>query len=251
MDSRNAFDRQLNDEIEYEVGPPQRVDALEITRQAQSRSPRWRLSMSSTLKFAVASVALAAAGTVILVADPGGQSGGGAGQPSAEASPAASPQDEAAAADMPTGSNYFSGTYTPMNPPVTPGTGMTAPDGIEWTVGVSYGGETIETSDPRLSGSLTREVNWAFLDANRELLAETHAWQVENANGSWAGEGTAIIHSAVGTSPTSFVTVELTGAGGYDGLTAVALVDGTQNPPAVEGAIVAGELVPVTMLPAE
>jgi hypothetical protein len=244
MDSRNAFDRQLTEEIEHQVGPPQGVDALEVTRQARSRKPAWRFSMSSTLKFAAAAVVLAVAGTALILAEPGAQDGDVA-QPGAEPVASEVPQDEAAATEMPTGSAFFTGTYTPANPPTINGEEFTAPDGIDWMAGQVHEDEVVEASDPRLSGTLTTTLNWAFLDGNMSLLAETHGWSLENDAGSWTGEGTAIIHSAVGEPPTSFLTIELTGAGGYDGLTAVVLVDRTENPPTIEGAIVAGELLPV------
>jgi hypothetical protein len=73
MDNRNHFERQLADEIDYEVGPPQNVDALAITRQAKTTSPRWRfISMSSTIKFAAATSILAVAGAAFFLIAPGG-----------------------------------------------------------------------------------------------------------------------------------------------------------------------------------
>ena len=69
MDKRNAFERQLANEIDYEVGPPQVVDALAITRQAKTATPRWRfLTMQSVFKFAAAAVALLLAGGLLLSA---------------------------------------------------------------------------------------------------------------------------------------------------------------------------------------
>lgn len=73
MDNRDPFERQLADEIDYEVGPPQDVDALAITREAKSTSPRWRFSiMSSTIKFAAAASILAVAGAGIFLVGSGG-----------------------------------------------------------------------------------------------------------------------------------------------------------------------------------
>ena len=69
MDKRNAFERQLANEIDYEVGPPQVVDALAIARQARTTTPRWRfMTMPSVFKFAAAAVAFLLAGGLLLTA---------------------------------------------------------------------------------------------------------------------------------------------------------------------------------------
>jgi len=160
-----------------------------------------------------------------------------------------SAQDEEAAADVPAGSSYFTGTYTPVGTPVAGGSVTTGPDGLTQMLGEVYAGETIETSDPRVSGSLSRVVNRA--EARPGLWPAAEAWRLENEGGSWTGQGTSLVHSVEGIKPSSWVTMVLSGEGVYEGLTAVVLVDRIQVPHAVEGAVIAGEPVPVPEPPAE
>lgn len=85
MNERNAFERQLADEIEYEVGPPRNVDATAITRQAKTTSPRWRFTtMSSAFKFAVGASILAVAGAAFYLAVPSSSEDGAIAPPGAE-----------------------------------------------------------------------------------------------------------------------------------------------------------------------
>lgn len=136
-----------------------------------------------------------------------------------------SAQDEEASTGDPAGSSYFTGTLNPEGEPV---------DGI-------FEGDTIETSDPRVSGALSRAVNWA--EPTPGLYVEAEAWRLENEDGSWTGQGTGLVHSGQDVMPNSFAIVELSGEGGYEGLTAVMLVDRLKNPYVIEGAVIAGEPV--------
>jgi hypothetical protein len=76
--------------------------------------------------------------------------------------------------------------------------------------------------------------------------------RIENAAGTWSGRGTSISRGRGAVPPDEAMnldTILLTGAGAYRGLMAYLIVDGTQDPATVEGAIVAGEMPPFPELP--
>ena len=166
-------------------------------------------------------------------------------------------QDEEAEAEAASGSSYFTGTFTAAWPPVDEGTETMGSDGFSITRGMVLAEEAIETSDPRVSGSLSRVLNFdvhtlAEKEKGPEFLEHfAEAWRLENEGGSWTGLGTGFIHAGAVDEPTDLVTVLLTGEGGYEGLTAYVFVDATQDPIAVEGGVFTGEAVPAPDLPAE
>ena len=158
-------------------------------------------------------------------------------------------QDEEAAAEDPTGASYFTGQLDTEGGEVTAEPVETIVDGILEGRGVVIENEAIETSDPRVTGSLSRVLNANIHNVGEfeQVLFETNAWRIENDGGAWSGQGSALIHGAAGLADderTDFDTVVLTGEGGYDGLTAYILADWTEDPPVIEGAVFPGEAPP-------
>jgi len=196
MDNRNAFERQLADEIEYEVGPPRNVDALAITRQAKTTSPRWRyIDMSSPIKFAAAASILAVAGAALFLVAPGGLTpdDGTVAPPGAE-QPSASPVQDSveAAAEEPTGdeSRYSQGLVRILS---FPDFGVkTVPDdgsAVEELRGQVYEGIIESPSDPRLAGTLTGTLNQdSHLmppDWVQPAVTQWGTERIENDGGAW------------------------------------------------------------------
>jgi hypothetical protein len=121
-------------------------------------------------------------------------------------------------------------------------------DGVEDVRGLVREGP-IEMSDPRLTGSLVRVLNYSFhpVSSDGALVIQTDLWRIENDRGSWSGPTTAI--SGVDDIPIDFTTdlesVVLTGEGDYDGLSAYLIADWTPETGAdIQGAIFAGEMPP-------
>jgi hypothetical protein len=158
-------------------------------------------------------------------------------------------QEEEAAAEEPTGTAYFTGTL------ITEGTVVVEPDenivdGVLEVRGVVIEDEAIETSDPRMSGSLSRALNANVHKVSDfvDVVVEAATWRIENEHGSWSGQGGALIHGGGGIprdEATNLDTILLTGEGAYEGLTAYVLADWTEDPVAVEGAVLVGELTPL------
>jgi hypothetical protein len=159
--------------------------------------------------------------------------------------------------EVASGSSYFTGTLMPAWPPVDRGTVAVSPDGFSMTRDMVLPAEAIETSDPRVSGSLSRVLSYdAHTLAGQETGPEylehyVEAWRLENEGGSWTGQGTSFVHNGAVDEPTDLVTMVLTGEGGYEGLTAYVLVDFTQQPIVVEGGVFVGEAIPAPEPPAE
>ena len=241
MNERNAFERQLADEIEYEVGPPRNVDAAAITRAAKTTSPRWRfMTMSSTIKFAVGASILAVAGAALYIAVPTGPTpGDGAAQPGAE-----SATPEAAQA-------VVTGAVERVRE-VSPGT--TASDaGVSRTEGQQTINRWI-ASDPRLSGEETVTANWhRYLSSDitvPEIGVGSMTRVLVNDDGRWVGP--AGFAFDMGITPDQRDIVVMRGEGAYQGLTAfiVMNLEGTGYAPFV-GAIVPGEMPPFPELRVE
>ena len=252
MTERNAFERQLADEIEYEVGSPRPVDALRITQQAQATTPRWRFNeMSSTLKFTAAASVLAAAAAAFLLIVPGGTGPEGVVSPpgAEQASPSPDPSPEPSPIEMPTGAGPVAGELLNFARLQVAGTEETADDVTEGR-GLVLIGDVMKVDDARLNGTVTRALNWTAQPSGDggEVAFETNAWRIENAGGAWAGQGTAM---AIGASETyrEVDTVVLEGTGDYDGLTANLLVEWTADGTDVQGAIFVGEAPPFPELP--
>lgn len=246
MSEHNAFERQLADEIEYEVGPPRNVDATEVTRQAKTTSPRWRFRMSSTIKFAAAGTVLAVFGAALLLAVPGGTSpnDGIVAPPGAEDTSAA-----------PSSTSIDGESETPAW--FTASIGDSLPSGmpdVSYEVGVEYlrGLERegpIEATDPRLTGSLVRVLNADTYQVSptEDVMVQTDLWRIETEQGTWLGESTGLSHfgEIADEAATEIGTVVLTGDGAYEGLSAYLFVDWAPEVGAdVQGAIFAGEMPP-------
>ena len=105
-------------------------------------------------------------------------------------------QEEEAPAEAPTGSSYFTGTIDPDGGNVVKQPDESIVDGVLEVRGVVVEDETIETSDPRMSGDLSRalNVNVHKLVDFENVVVEIAAWRIENECGSWSGEGGALNH---------------------------------------------------------
>jgi hypothetical protein len=132
----------------------------------------------------------------------------------------------------------------------------TVVDGVLEVRDLVFGGEwPLEMDDPRVTGSVTVAVNQDVHKVSDfvDVVSTAVNMRLENEAGSWSGQGTSIIHAG-GTidqeEVTDLLTLILTGTGDYEGLTTYLIVDWTEDPPAVEGAIFAGEIPPFPELPA-
>ena len=100
-------------------------------------------------------------------------------------------------------------------------------DGAWWTI-------TWEASDPRLSGEGTWSANWHEAETGTGSIG-ANTFVLDNPDGRWVGTGdTLLLPNEV------YVMVNLSGEGGYDGLTARVLVhtDSTSDePPTLVGVI--------------
>lgn len=159
----------------------------------------------------------------------------------------------AAQDEEPTGSTYFTGTIARDGTLVSEPS-ETVVDGILEGRGIVFEGESIETTDARMTGTLSRALNGNVHKVGdfEELVLETAAWRIENEGGSWSGQGSALIHGGAEMSDdeaTDLDTILLTGEGAYEGLTAYVIADWTEDPVVIEGAVVVGEAPPVPELP--
>jgi len=230
MDKRNAFERQIADEIEYEVGPPRNLDALAIARQAKTTSPRWRFSsMSSTIKFATATAVLATAGVAFfLVAPPGPTPDDGVVAPPGAEQPSASPLQSPVlpAVEEPTDAATET---TPQDEGADP----LAPATFAWTgIEDTDQGFLVEAVDPRASGEMILGEGPAIrTDANFVVTVES---RLVNDGGAWVGMGREI--GGLTYDPTGgdwqagefdtewevgITMWEMTGEGDYDGLSLI------------------------------
>jgi hypothetical protein len=112
----------------------------------------------------------------------------------------------------------------------------------------------LNVSDPRLAGTATVVLN---ADVHKEsdavdIVPHAIALRIENDGGSWSGHGTSISRGR-GAVPSdeamNLDTIVLTGAGAYAGLMAYLILDGTQDPATVDGAVLAGKMPPFPELP--
>ncbi len=117
-------------------------------------------------------------------------------------------------------------------------------------------GDRFEMNDPRLTGTVTLAVN---VDVHNvigsvDVVAGSFALRLENEAGSWSGQGTSVGYNGSGIPEEEMLGLDtwvLTGAGAYEGLSAILLVDATKDQPPVDGVIFAGEMPPAPELPAE
>jgi hypothetical protein len=153
----------------------------------------------------------------------------------------------AAQEDAPSEATLVTGTVgasTVIGEPVS-----TIADGVEDVRGLVREGP-IEMSDPRLTGSLTRVLNFRVYPVGAEagLLVQTDLWRIDNEGGSWAGPSTAFSHfgEIPGDVTVDLETAVLTGEGDYDGLSAYLVADWSPEVGAdMQGAIFSGEMPPV------
>lgn len=103
----------------------------------------------------------------------------------------------------------------------------------------------IETTDPRMTGSLTRVLNTDIHTFSDDVW--TVHYSIENEAGSWSGLATSLAHYPPGD-PAGVLdldTVILTGDGDYAGLSAYMLADWTPDVGAdLQGLVFPGEMPP-------
>ena len=132
----------------------------------------------------------------------------------------------------------------------------TVVDGVLEVRGVITEGDRFEMDDPRLTGTVTLAVN---VDVHKvsdfeDVVAGSFALRLDNEAGSWSGQGTSVGHGGAGMSQEEMLGLDtwvLTGAGAYEGLSTILLVDPVGDLPTVEGVIFAGEMPPAPELPAD
>ena len=213
MDDKNAFERQIAAEIDYEVGPPHPVDALAITRRAKTPIARWRTqTMFSPSKALIAGAVVLGIGGVLLFAQPFEQ------------------QDSAPGAEVqaPPTPTAFSATYN-WSGRSNPGVTTENDDGTVVTVGEGWLFNSGESSDPRFAGPLVlTSTDIAYPDLGGGI--NVGGYRIETDEGAWQQVPTAGVGWdkdaalwATGQLPPAdniqFWT--FIGEGAYEGLTAV------------------------------
>jgi hypothetical protein len=123
---------------------------------------------------------------------------------------------------------------------ISPGTMRTDDAGIVHIEDVHHE-HVWEATDPRLSGTVTYRGNWqAYPEVPMQV--ESATYEVVNEGGRWFGPATAQAGPSLGNND----TILLRGEGGYEGLMAYILIDGTTTyPPRIYAAIFPGEMPPV------
>jgi hypothetical protein len=158
----------------------------------------------------------------------------------------------AAQDEEPAGSTYFTGTIARDGNLVSEPS-ETIVDGILEGRGIVFEGESLEATDARMTGTLSRALNGNVHKVSdfEDVVLESAAWRIENEGGSWSGQGSALIHGGAEISDddaTDLDTILLTGEGIYEGLTAYVIADWTEDPVVIEGAVIVGEAPPVPEL---
>ena len=138
----------------------------------------------------------------------------------------------------------FTGVFSPDGEPLpVETTSVTLPNGfIVAEPGFAWSNR-LESTDPRLTGEHRVVVNWvldpvgfgAFETGGRPNLLQAAVHEVINEGGSWRGEGTAFSSTELDLLGGEVVT--LVGQGGYEGMTAYALIEGSYEPPRISGVI--------------
>ena len=171
-------------------------------------------------------------------------------------------QDEDAA-DMPTGAESFFGTFAVDWEPTTWGT-ETIVDGVDQSRGYVNSQGLLETTDPRLTGSVVRASNADahWVDGRDEnVVPWAVVWRIENENGSWTGQGYELQGSGEDSQwdwddqPHHVTVLMLTGEGDYEGMSAHLTVDWSTisedfSLVEVRGGVFPGEPPPFPELPA-
>jgi hypothetical protein len=222
MDDHNAFERQLAEEIDYEVGPPRSVDALAITHAAMATTQRWRIrTMFSAFTSVVAGIAAVAAG-VLLVSQPVGPAGVGAPAAATESLPAASaPAAPSPAASTPAGA-YVHGVLQ-LNSCCGNEVETHDAAGNRLTLrGMETSGAAM-FDDPRLTGTYSTTGGtdeFPLVGTSDRVEIWWGTIRIENKDGAWSGTTTSTYDSAQPTE-TGLQLIELTGEGAYKGLSAL------------------------------
>ena len=167
----------------------------------------------------------------------------------------AAAQDEEAAAEPSTPARV-TGTIDPSASDLVQEPTETVVDGVLEVRGVIAEGDQFEMDDPRLTGTVTLAVN---LDVHKvsdfeDIVAGSLALRLDNEAGSWSGQGMTVGNSGAGMSEEEMLGLDtwvLTGAGAYDGLSAILIIDPKGAQPAVEGVVFAGEMPSAPDVPAE
>ena len=106
---------------------------------------------------------------------------------------------------------------------------------------------TWSTSDPRLNGLVTRTVTWHW-DPASDTVLDSHTYELTNDGGSWVGEGNGYLTDLRGD-PRSVRWVTLTGRDGYEGLSAMVVLETADvlQPAALDlrGVIFPGEVLEI------
>lgn len=234
MDSKNAFERQIAAEIDYEVGPPHPVDALAITRTAKTHNPRWRIrSMLSPVQAITAGAMALAIGGVLLVAQPFEREGGG--------SPGAVTE-----AVAPT---WVTGAIQPVDGSCSSGDSSSTGGVSRWHYECAT---TWTSSDPRLTGDVLEPwIEDTFQTDEGHASVGIDASYLQTDVGDWVCSFVYVTKGSTPTEPTSDMTLTCTGSGEYEGLTAVLVATPTEGFAAeFAGLIFAGDLPPVPEPPA-
>ena len=79
------------------------------------------------------------------------------------------------------------------------------------------------TSDPRLNGTVTRTVTWHWNPVS-DIAIDSHVYELTNDDGSWLGEGNGYLTN-LREDPLSTRWVALTGRDGYEGLSAMVVLE--------------------------
>jgi hypothetical protein len=164
-------------------------------------------------------------------------------------------QEEEAAAEPSTPAKVTGTINTEASDLVQEPTETVVDGNLEVRDGV-FEGDRFEMDDPRLTGTVTGAFN---VDVHKEsdfidIVVQALEFRIENEAGSWSGQGTSINHGGATVPEDEALgldTLLLTGADAYEGLSAYLIVDGTEDPPTVEGVIFAGEVPPYPELPTE
>ncbi len=253
MDEMTTFERQVAGELDHMAGPGRRVDVTAMVRTVATPSSRgslttrWRrgrdsapptergYSMFSAVKLAAAGVIVALFGGFLLAGVP------------------TSPQE----VPVPAAESV---SAEPTYEPPVPVTGTVNEDaeGVEWAPAMAgadvvqevdrmtnRGGGftwTVETDDPRLNGTAYGLKNLDMIGPRYEYhQGETFTGTLElvSAEGSWLGSlrGYATMGPA-----TRHWHIELTGTGGYDGLSALLEGVGPFGSAEIQGLIFPGAL---------
>ena len=159
-------------------------------------------------------------------------------------------QDEAATDTDPVLATWVTGEIIPS--PTCADAAFEVDGAVRRGRGASCTPQTWETSDPRLSGETAAlwNVDIYEVDSGSASVA-TYGYDVRNETGGWACRSTILDRDA-GDFPSSFVgeTAMCIGDGGYDGLSAILVIDGPDGFNSIVGLIFPGDAPPPPELPA-